>query len=69
MAQREHKIEIARGSQRQETLHRYVDEHDEDALVRILTGWLEDERIDSGMWHKYRLTVLNSVRLVEVRAA
>jgi len=69
VAQREHRLEISRGSQRQATLRRVVDEEDEDALVRIGQGWLRDQRIDPDMWHKYQLTVLNTVRLVEVGLA
>lgn len=69
MSEREHKLEIVRGSQRQITLHRVVDENDGDALVRIGQNWLRNERVDPDLWHKYSLTVLNGHRLVEVGLA
>jgi hypothetical protein len=66
VAEREHQLEILRGSQHQETIRRVVDEEDEDGLVRIGQLWLRNERIDRDLWHRFTLTVLNGRRLVEV---
>ena len=58
MAERERRVEIVRGSQRQDKWTEVVDADDDAELRRIRRDWLENVgRIDRALWSRYELTV------------
>ena len=70
MAASEQRVAVIRGSQQQDVFRELVDEYDSAAMRHILHNCLESNRIDRGLWQQqgWKITALNAVRLVEVRA-
>jgi len=63
------RLQIQRGSQTQDTIHRVVDENDTEAMMAIGQSWLRNERWDRDLWHQFSITAPNGYRLVEVNLA